>query len=306
MSRLVVVVVAAVSLIAVSLGSGAVATLAGKGELIGAGTSYRFRLTNTGDVPIKCWRLTFRVGVKVTAFGTAPAGWQLGAPGPLPREQIGGRSDAGIPPGGSADFLLTTDTTFPTVGTDALSISTDCKVDTGATVSGPTPGGSTPPPGKTPCTCKSLTVRVDGDTTRRASRLFVVIRWSMHCTPGSGNCTGALVVTPPPGSKFVFDTRGEVNDAAATRDEIDDGKFFPLCKGPCDKTTKRVRFFMLNLARKQASARTLQLSIVVSCRTKKTRQTFDLVFERGGSLEGLDFDKSDLNGNDVPDGLEKR
>ena len=127
--------------------------MSGTGKITGTGTSYALGITNTGTDWIKYWQLTVPAGVTITAFGTAPAGWQLGSPGPLPQPVLSGQSAVGIPPGGSTNFSFKTNGGLPAGLTSALKISNNGRDDFNVVVTGLTAGGGTPPP--TLCSCKS-------------------------------------------------------------------------------------------------------------------------------------------------------
>lgn len=285
------------------LAGGAATIVSGKGEIIGSGTGYRLRITNTGSEPIKCWRLTLPAGVMATAIGTPPSGWQVGAPGPAPQPVLGGQSATGIPPGGSADFPFTTDKGFPPELKSALRISGDCKSDVDAAVTGPSGGGSTPPP-PTPtptCRCKALEI-VDGSYPRQGRYdIGFNLEWRLTCTPkgGGGGCRGKIEVVPPTPRGHRFDV---VVPEGGER----------ICKGDCKKPTTGPAFVRIRsvgpFQPRDRKGQSFRFTLKLFC---KRGAQFVRVGTKGVEIayaEDGKFDpkQSDLNANGTPDGDEKK
>jgi len=181
---------------------GARTAVSGNVVIAGSGVNWTLTIQNAASStgPIKCWRYTFPPGVLAAGIGAPPAGWQLGGNRPPPAPVLGGRSNAGIPPGGSATFPIVTDKAFDTAGPPGTAaVSEDCVTDATARVT----FASKPQP--TPCMCERLdpTLTVTGlvagaaDTT--GLTIFARLSWTMKCTGGTGTCRGRLEVGPAPG-----------------------------------------------------------------------------------------------------------
>lgn len=290
------------------LAGGAATVVSGTGTISGSGTSYTLRITNTGTEPIKCWRLTLPAGVMATAIGKPPDGWQVGAPGPLPQPVLGGQSTAGIPPGGSADFPLTTDKGFPPELKSALRISGDCKSDVDAAVTGPTGGGSTPPPPtpkpKPKCKCESLEI-VEGSYTRQGKYdIGFNLDWRLTCTPtGGGGCSGKIEVVPPASKRYHFDV---VVPEGGER----------ICKGDCRKPTTGPAFVRIRVEDDKDGAflfgdrkgQTFRFKLNLFCKrgakfVRVGTKGVEIAYDEDGKF---DPKQSDLNADGTPDGDEKK
>ena len=94
------------------------------GVIAGANGSYQLTITNTGDEPIRCFRVNVPPGT-VVAGAQGPAGWVVGTG--AGGTAFGGQSATGIPPGQSANFTFTTSAAYPEEpGNDALFVSSTC------------------------------------------------------------------------------------------------------------------------------------------------------------------------------------
>lgn len=128
----VAVLPALAALAIVSLAFAKQQTVSGKVTITGSGTNWTLTFENAASSTgsIKCWRYTFPPGVMATGIGNPPAGWTVGGNKPAPAPILGGKSNAGIPPGVKASFPIMTDKPFDTNGPPGIAaISEDCISD---------------------------------------------------------------------------------------------------------------------------------------------------------------------------------
>ena len=238
------------------------------GAIAGAGTSYQLMITNTGDEPIRCFRVNVPPGTVVAGI-QGPAGWVVGVG--AGGSALGGQSQNGIAPGQSATFTFTTSAAYPVdPANDALFVSATCLAgsDRQGTLTGPrTPVTPGPGDGDKPCKCKKLTVKLDGTLINKAPQIApddhdfgVGIQWFLTCTNGKGTCKGTLHFLPPeilagelPKPKQNF--RLNIKRAGL------------LCKGPCKaSTTGRVEIKMLSREQLRVLfGRTLAYTVKTTC-----------------------------------------
>ncbi len=284
------------AVVLVPAATGTQQVVSGTGLISGSGTSYKLRITNTGTEPLTCWRLTLRAGVMFTAIGPPPAGWQVGSPGPSPQPALAGKGPS-IPPGGFLDFPFTTDTRFPAGLSDSLRISADCKSDADAVVTGPTSGGTNPPPQPTTptkvCKCRALTARINPksfELDKPRSRVALFLRfdldWTLRCTGGAKQCRGTMRLRPEP--KATLSPKG--------------GKV--TCNGKCGRTTSGYQRFNLIDPALKFGSRSPNDAVLFLARTcaGKVLPTLTLAIRFNQRTERVDLDASDLNGNGIPDG----
>ncbi len=313
MGRLLALVPIAVGISMAPLALGASLDVNASVQLTGSGTTYTVTLTNTGSDPIVCWQLTLAAGTQATGFQTPPAGWQVGGATAPPAQVIGGQNrTSGIPPGGSAGFTFTTN--GPLGNGSQARISSTCTSGSDVTVPASGPGSTAPPPppAARPCACKSLTARVSSVRFDRIGSLVVRLAWELECTDGTGGCRGTLTPTLGRAAKAEGFVGGFRNDSPKT----------VLCRGSCgEKRTSVVppAFFIerpasvigvddaaiaARKARWRARVGVITIEVARTCGDKRrTPLLLDLAFDRKGFLDKA---KSDLNGNGILDGREKR
>ena len=247
------------------------------GVIAGASGSYQLTITNTGDEPIRCFRLNAPPGTTLTGV-QGPAGWVagVGAGGTA----IGGQSANGIPPGQSATFTFTSSASYPNdPANDALFVSATCLAgsDRQAELTGPrTP--VTPGPGdggNKPCKCKKMSVKLDGTLINKAPEIApddhdfgVGFQWFMTCSAGKGTCKGTVNFSPPE------ILAGELPEPKQNL-RLNLKKLAFICQGPCAKS-KTGRFEIKMLSREQLRVlfgRTLAYTVKTKCAgvTKTTR-----------------------------------
>lgn len=282
--------------------AGTQATVTATATIGGTGLNHTLTIKNTGPDPIKFWRYNLPAGVLVTAGGTQPAGWQLGSSGPLPQPVFGGRGDPGIPPGGSAAFPFTTNVGYHTLGNLGVLFVSSTGL-AGSDVPAPLGLETSPPKPQPPCKCTALTAgtqKAGGAVAlgKKTLDLRLDVVWTLTCTRGARGCRGKVeLLVPPPLARS--------HDLEVTSPK--DGLL--VCKGPCGKETHGEKVFVvksgpsLGLGKRGVKTRSIELDQRTTCGTKMKTKRLTIVFNDRGRA---DWDRSDLNGNDVPDGTENK
>jgi streptogramin lyase len=159
----------------------------------------------------------------------------------------------------------------------------------------------TPKPEPDDCECKELTVAVNTaqdlvvDAGREGLRLQFLLGWKLKCSGGEGNCTGRLLLSPATGDR-----------AEGLRI---DGDTAVSCKARCAETLIAYHKVVLDggarfgTQRLGKSVRVISLEIDRVCAGTTKTTVVDFAFGGDGKL---DLKRSDLNGNGVADGKEKR
>ena len=259
---------------------------------------YALTIKNAGDEPVKCFKFTLAPRVRATGIGTPPAGWQVGAPTPPPSPALVGKGEPGIPPGGTGVFPFRTDVTYPLDAGGTIAVSSDCKADFSFEVSGPS----------APCMCDKLTVQIRGVDIVQATpthlSIDLPITWDMECTGGAGKCTGELNVAPT-----VEDRRSGLR-VKRLKGTSRTGKV--SCKGSCQRGNgANVRFRISGGAsfgsgKLGKSVRTISVEVDRFCERERAPLIFDIALGSDASGPYIDPKKSDLNGNGIADGKEKK
>jgi hypothetical protein len=138
----------------------------------------------------------------------------------------------------------------------------------------------------------------------RVARIGGLMRWTITCTRGDGNCFGGFKVLPPEGSdwklkvaqpvKFV-PNKGPYAGKTLWKPGKSLGDLSFDCKGPC-KETNSFPFFLTadsrtELQPEQRAGKTFALRFVTSCGGKQRTQELRFVFKANGDLDKA---KSDL------------
>ena len=267
---------------------GVTAVVNATGVIAGANGSYQLTITNTGDEPIRCFRVNVPPGT-VVGGAQGPAGWVVGVG--AGGTAFGGQSAAGIPPGQSATFTFTTTPAYPVEpGNDALFVSATCLAgsDRAGTLTGPrTP--VTPPPGgggPKPCKCAKLTVKLDGTLINKAPLIApddhdfgVGIRWFLTCSSGKGTCKGTVRFLPPE------ILAGELPKPKQNL-RLNLKRTSLVCQGPCGKS-KTGRFEIKMLSRDQLRVlfgRTLAYMVKTTCAGVTTTTRVRVSINQNGKL----------------------
>ncbi len=297
------------TLAVVSLAPAADQAASGSVVISGSGTRWTLTITNAASStgPIKCWRYTFPPGVLATGIGAPPAGWQVGGNRPPPAPILAGRSNAGIAPGQSAAFPIVTDKPFDTGGPPGVAaVSEDCVTDATARVT----FASTPKP--TPCQCDRLDVSLAiSDVAGLSAQgvgltIYGRLNWKLVCTGGAGRCEGRIEARPskPDARKGLKMMTRPLKLHQVQPDNV-------TCEGNCGKTTANSLKVALSAqteafdgSRLGTIVRSVSVDVERTCKRKRPTVTLELVFKRVDGRVRIDRAKSDLNGNEVPDGEE--
>jgi hypothetical protein len=256
-----------------------------------------------GRAPFRCARDRHR---------RTPAGWQLGASQPPPAPIFGGRSATGIAPGAAETFTFTTNVALPT-GTQ-LKLSPNCRDDITVGTTGPTgpPPPPPPPPKPKKCECESLEVELRGYQPD-PRRLSFYLDWTLECTrAGIGACKGKLTVelataARQAGVRVSVSTPKLKDSKPGAR-----GAWIVNCEGECEIGVARRDFTGDASVTVIAPARepfgpqgvgSLMLEVDRFCKRELTTKRFRIAFNDGGAISKR---RSDLNGNGVADGKEKK
>jgi hypothetical protein len=297
------------ALLAVAPAQGAGADVNAAGVITGSGKTWSITIQNTGSEPIRCFKFFLDPTVLVTKPGPAPAGWQVGTQGQV----LFGQSADGIMIDGKQAFTFSTTVAYPPEAGGKLNVSADCQTDAQGIVTGPT----RPPATKKPCACKSLSwavgrvagsfyLTLEKERSQRGMTLRLGSKWVMRCTKGNGGCKGALTVTIPPAQQRSLGLRfGNIGPEAfhgrttavvicksKTCEAASDSYAFQLVGGP-----------KLGFGKRGVDTRSVTLVVSAACGRTRERKQLTIVF---GEDSGVDRERSDFNGNDVPDGAEKR
>lgn len=161
-----------------------------------------------------------------------------------------------------------------------------------------------------PCLCDRLGARIHpyfASVTSSGMRVAFSLTWEMTCTEGAGTCQGRLMLGAPPGDRaqglqvFRVVGKGQKRTKATA----------VTCVGPCSRaSTGATRFNIVggrNFSKDKLGKTVKLVSIEVErfCERRRAPQTFTLVF-LAGPRGPLDIARSDLNGNGIPDGRERR
>jgi len=301
-------VLAALTLVLVPLASGARTTVNAIGVIscLG-GTNCSLAITNTGNETIHYMQLFSKVDI--TSF-TPPAGWTGGIDSGN-RKHVGASSTQGLASPSNAAFRFTTAQGYPQNAGGQLHVSADGKQDVVVGATGPTSAPPKPKP-KPQCRCKTLTAELAFgskpeivESTPGHLSIDLTLHWEMDCTDGAGDCKGTITTSPT--------TADRANGLRLKRLKGRNRTGVIACEGPCTKPNGgNVRFRLAGGAnfgseKLGKSVRVITLEVDRFCSRELAPRTFDLIFGRDelGKPE-IDHEKSDLNGNGIRDGREKK
>lgn len=271
--------------------------LSATAEFIGSGSTWQERLANTGTETIKCTR-TFAPTAPPVTFSnvTGPSGTQS-------QPSQFGNASLTLAPGQTVTFTFQTSGPLTIANLPIVRISSDCVGDANAQTSLAAPPPPPPPPAV--CECKRLTVAAKNYSSSEVNRtptvLKMTLQWTMACSKGNGLCTGKLKLLPPAGSDVKIVT--PKNTTVTCNGKCDPNGNFNAAGGLPLKVTSKDDLDFDNRAGK-----TFVFPIQRYCvRNGKDvllgTEKLSLVFGAGGFL---DKKKSDLNGNKIADGREKK
>jgi hypothetical protein len=127
--------------------------------------------------------------------------------------------------------------------------------------------------------------------------------WTLTCTSGSGGCGASIAVVVPAALREGLGLRLGVG---GRDDRVTAGSV--LCQGDCGRRRQRGFAFdvyggpKLGFGKRGSTTRSITLGLTARCGGKQTRKEITVVFAEDGSV---DYDRSDFNGNDIPDGREQ-
>ena len=274
-------------------------TLSATAEFISVSdTSWQERLTNTStsNEIIKCTR-TFAPTTPPITFSnvTGPPGTQS-----APSQFANGSLNLG--PGQSVTFTFNTSDRFTVNNAPVVRISDDCNRDENAKVSIIVPA---PKPQPKVCECKALRVDAKNYSSSEVNKTPTILKmtlvWKMVCSGGEGTCTGKIRIAPPTGSDVKIVTPKNTTIT---------------CKGKCDpngatsasgsvplKVVSQNDLDFDNRAHKTFVFPIMRWCVHNGQDVPIGVEKISLVFGASGFL---DKKKSDLNGNRIPDGKEKK
>jgi len=307
--------VAAAAMALVPLAPAATATADATAVIAGSGTSYTLTWTAGGDEALRCMGLILLPG-EVPTGATGPAGWLIRAL-PLPGDPQGRwvvhatQPPPGLAPGATLPIQFTMQGPLAPNAPREIRFSSTCVAgsDVVKQSSGPTapPPPPPPPPKKTPCVCDSLDVQLD---IRRVDerKALAFVEWELECTKGNGSCEGRLEVELATSAERA---NVRLQDIDPTPRRAKGGAWLVDCKGKCGRNHGRLTreersFFLLpplaeDLGPGGIGAVTLEVDRF--CRRQLTTKRFRIAFNAGGVISKR---RSDLNGNGVADGKEKK
>jgi hypothetical protein len=319
MRRLVHVVVGVLlccgGLALVPFAAGASKTVDAGAAIAGSGTSYTLTWTAGGNEALRCMGLILRPGEVPTA-ATGPAGWTIRAL-PLPGDAQGRwvvhatQPAPGLAPGASLAIRFTTQAPLAQSQPREIRFSSTCVVgsDVVKTSTGPTPPPPPPPPSPRPkpCVCDSLEVKL-GTRISSAREVNLDLDWALGCTKGDGGCQGKLEVELSTASKRANVRLLVVQEGTG---RATGGKWLVDCEGKCSRNRGRKTSGGAQVSLDAPDGqvfgpqgiKSVAVEIDRVCKRGLTTKRFLVAFSAGGKVS---LRRSDLNGNGVADGREKR
>lgn len=272
------------------------------------GTNCSLAVTNTGNETIHY--MQFFAKVDITSF-TPPAGWTGGIDSNN-HKHVGASSTQGLASPSNTSFRFTAAQGYPQNGGGELHVSADGKQDVVVGATGPTSAPPPPKPKPPPCKCKTINVDFEHrskpeivDSTAGRLSIDLWLHWDMECTTGAGRCTGRVVASP---------TVQDKNSGLRIKRLKGTNRTGVIkCDGPCSEPIHGgiVHFRMVGgsnfgAAKLGKSVRLITLEVDRFCTRDLAPKTFDFVFGLYGGKPEIDYKKSDLNGNGIADGKEKK
>ena len=314
----VVVLLCCGGLALVPLATGARSTADASAVIAGSGTSYTLTWTAGGDEALRCMGLILLPG-EVPTGATGPAGWTIRAL-PLPGDAQGRhvvhatKQPPGLAPGASLAIQFTTQARLAPNQPREIRFSSTCvvgsdvvKQSTGPTAPPRPPPPPPPSPRPKPCVCESLEVRL-GSRISSAQAVTLDLDWVLGCTNGDGGCQGKLEVELSTASKRANVRLLVVQEGTG---RATGGKWLVDCEGKCFRARPRKvsggASVSLDAPEREVfgprGIGSVTLEVDRLCKRRLTTKRFLVAFNAGGRVS---LRRSDLNGNGVADGKEKR
>lgn len=159
-----------------------------------------------------------------------------------------------------------------------------------------------------PCECDSLDVRLHTEPAGR-TELTLGFDWTLECTGGEGACEGNLSVSGDRAARTAG-VKADVVGSDKMTVERSGNEIHVTCRGDCKGPTTsgpRGAYLILKAPTGNAFGNDDIGSVTVvverTCRRKLAPKIFRIAF---GELGLVSLRRSDLNGNGVPDGQEKK
>jgi hypothetical protein len=308
----VVVLLCCGGLAPVPFAAGASPTADTSAVISGTGTSYKLIWTAGGNEALRCMGLILLPG-EVPTGATGPAGWTirvLTLPGDAQGRWVvhATKPPPGLAPRASLAIRFTTQASLAPNQPREIRFSSTCVVgsDVVKRSTGPTPPPPPPPP--KPCRCVSLNVELGRIREQAAQRVVVDLEWALACTKGKGRCTGQLITELSPASKRADVGLSVIQDGSG---RATGGRWLVTCEGRCFLSRGReiTDAAFVDLRAPPAAEfgprgiESVMLEVDRVCTRELTTRRFLVAFNAGGKVS---LRRSDLNGNGVADGREKR
>ena len=298
----------------VPFATGASSTADASAVIAGTGTSYTLTWTAGGDEALRCMGLILLPG-EVPTGATGPAEWTIRAL-PLPGDAQGRwvvhatKQPPGLAPGASLAIQFTTQAALAPNQPREIRFSSTCVVGSDVvkqSTGPPQPPAPTPTPKPKPCVCESLDVRLDRRISS-AREVSLDLDWKLGCTKGDGGCEGKLEVELSTASKRAKVRLVVVQDGTG---RATGGKWLVDCEGRCFRARPRTISGGAQVSLDAPEGEvfgprgigSVTVEVDRLCKRRLTTKRFLIAFNAGGKVS---LRRSDLNGNGVADGKEKR
>jgi hypothetical protein len=246
---------------------------------------------------------------EVATGATGPPDWTIRAL-PLPGDAQGRyvvhatRPPPGLAPGTTLAIRFTTRAPLGTNRAREIRFSPTCVVgsDVVKQSSGPPPPPPPPPPKPRPCKCESLTVGLGPDSKRDRRHHQFLLVWDLECTGGAGGCSGRLEAQLPAAER-----------RKGVRIRLNEGDQHAVewrlnCRGSCPQRRVAEGSALLDVTASPnapfgAKIGAIRIRVERFCKRQRAPQIIRIAFNPDGRISQR---RSDLNGNGVADGKEKR
>jgi hypothetical protein len=158
-----------------------------------------------------------------------------------------------------------------------------------------------------PCTCDSLDVRLRADRNlSTSSRASLPLDWTVECAGGAGKCRGAFSISGDAATRAAGIRLGHGGDLQSTYYPPVREAYTVRCDGNCAAPTSGTRYLTVWAPDGAALGREVRSVTVVverTCGRQLATKLYTIAFGAGGVVSAR---RSDLNGNGVADGREKK
>ena len=158
-----------------------------------------------------------------------------------------------------------------------------------------------------PCECDSLDVVLDvRQTSSQSSTLG--FKWELECTGGAGPCSGTFVIKPDKAARAAGVRMGFTGRIDLESERGANGRVEATCVGNCANQSKGESYLLFEAETlgswfgDEISAMTIEVERICGSR-ERAPKTFKIAYGGFGTISKR---RSDLNGNGIADGKEKR